>query len=92
MSDLFLRWVVMLSRNARFGLKLFFGYLFLYGSFVLLSAFAPSIMELQPIAGLNLAVLWGFGLIIAAVVFALVYGAMCADEEGQPNSKNGEQQ
>lgn len=82
----------MLSKNARFGLKLFFAYLLLYGSFVLLSAFAPSMMESQPIAGLNLAVLWGFGLIIAAVIFALVYGVLCVDEDSQPASENGEQQ
>ena len=38
-------------------------------------------------AGVNLAILYGFGLIIAALVLALIYGWLCkpydeADEEG----------
>ena len=62
------------SRNSRIGLVLFFLYLLLYGGFVLLNAFSPSTMEATPIAGVNVAILYGFGLIVAAFVMALVYG------------------
>ena len=34
-------------------------------------------MEVTPFAGVNLAILFGFGLIIAALVLALLYGALC---------------
>ena len=58
----------MASRNARLGLKLFAVYLALYGGFVLLNAFSAETMESTPFAGVNVAILYGFGLIIAAIV------------------------
>ena len=74
------------ARNARYGLVLFALYLLLYGGFVLLNAFDPSLMETTPFAGVNLAVLYGLGLIAAALLLALVYGWLCrapaADEPG----------
>ena len=46
------------------------------------NAFAPEMMESLPIAGINLAILYGFGLIVLALVLALLYGALCkADVE-----------
>jgi uncharacterized membrane protein (DUF485 family) len=65
------------ARNSRYGLALFAAYLFLYGGFVLLNAFAPEQMERTPLAGVNLAILYGFGLIASAFVLALVYGWLC---------------
>ena len=69
------------SRNARLGLTLFVIYTILYTVFVLLNAFSPETMEAMPIFGINLAVLSGFGLIITAVVVALIYGWFCQSEE-----------
>lgn len=63
---------------SRLGLLLFGVYLALYTGFVLLNAFAPSSTEATPVAGLNVAVLYGFGLIISAFVLALVYGWLAA--------------
>ena len=75
----------MQQHNARLGLVLFFLYLLLYGGFVLLNAFWPETMEATPIAGVNVAILYGAGLIFAAFVLALVYGAMSmADEKIGP--------
>jgi len=70
----------MSSRNARIGLSLFAVYLAIYGGFVGLNAFAPEIMESTPLLGVNLAVLYGFGLIVAAFALALLYGALCRAE------------
>ena len=64
-------------RNTRLGVLLFAVYLLLYGGFVLLAAFAPEAMESTPFAGVNLAVWYGFGLIVAALVLALIYGWAC---------------
>jgi uncharacterized membrane protein (DUF485 family) len=73
----------LLSRNARYGLALFAVYLALYSAFVLVNAFAPQWMEIT-IAGVNLAVWCGFGLIAAALVVALFYGWLCRDSANMP--------
>ncbi len=76
------------TRNARIGLVLFGVYLVLYGGFVLLNAFSPDTMELTPVAGINLAILYGFALIVAALILALVYGWLCTVPEN--NTGDGE--
>ena len=68
------------TRNSRIGMVLFAVYLVLYGGFVLLNTFSPTSMEATPIKGINVAVLYGFGLIIAAFVLALLYGMLCTKE------------
>lgn len=77
-----------MSRNARIGIWLFGVYLLLYGGFVLINTFSPHTMEATPIEGVNLAIIYGFGLIVAALVLALIYGWMCDpedyDSEGKP--------
>jgi uncharacterized membrane protein (DUF485 family) len=65
------------KHNARLGLRLFAVYSFFYGAFVLLAAFRPQSMEATPLAGVNLAIWFGFGLIVAAIVLALIYGWAC---------------
>jgi len=67
----------MTNSNSRFGLWLFALYLLLYGGFVLLAAFSPETMEITPLAGVNLAIWYGFGLIVAAIVLAFIYGWVC---------------
>ena len=64
-------------RNVRYGLILFTIYLLIYGGFVAINAFWPSLMDEVPFAGLNLAILYGFGLIGGALVLALIYGWLC---------------
>ncbi|MBW3543696.1 MAG: DUF485 domain-containing protein [Planctomycetes bacterium] len=79
------------ARNARIGLVLFAVYLVLYGGFVFLNAFSPRAMEAKPLFGVNLAILYGFGLIVAALVLALAYGFLCRSDalpEGD-RSENG---
>ncbi len=66
--------------NTRLGLVLFFVYLLFYLGFVLISAFAPDLMERIVVAGLNLAVVYGFALIAIAFVMSLVYGLLCQND------------
>ena len=73
----------MKSNTSGIGLVLFLFYLLLYGGFVLLNAFSPTTMEQTPFAGVNLAILYGFGLIIAAFVLALIYGLACKSTEDE---------
>jgi uncharacterized membrane protein (DUF485 family) len=65
------------ARNARYGMVLFVLYLVLYGGFVLLNAFYPAVMDQIPFGGVNLAITYGFGLIVAALLLALVYAWLC---------------
>jgi uncharacterized membrane protein (DUF485 family) len=65
------------TRTTRIGLSLFVIYLVVYGTFVALAAFRPEVMESTPLAGVNLAIWYGFGLIVAAILLALVYGWAC---------------
>ncbi len=73
--------------NSRLGLLLFFVYLLLYVGFVLLSALLPAALEWRPFGGLNLALIYGFGLILAALALAFVYGMLArvapADEASE---------
>lgn len=71
----------MIERNARLGLWLCGLYVVLYSGFVLLNALKPSAMELTPLLGVNLAIWYGFGLIVSAVVLALVYGILCRNPQ-----------
>jgi uncharacterized membrane protein (DUF485 family) len=69
----------MSTRNTRIGLLLFFAYLGLYVGFVLLAAFSPATMESVPLGGVNVAILYGFGLIVSAILVALLYGWACRE-------------
>ncbi len=69
-----------MTHNARLGLLLFTIYLSLYAAFVLLNAFFADLMSYTPLAGVNLAILYGFGLIVAALALALIYGALCTSD------------
>lgn len=59
---------------SRLGLSLFVIYTLLYLGFVLLNAFATDTMDVVVVAGLNLAIVYGFGLILAAITMAFIYG------------------
>ncbi len=67
-----------MNRNARLGLLLFSIYLVFYAGFVLINAYAASWMELTPVAGVNLAIWYGFGLIFGALFLAIIYGVLCS--------------
>jgi uncharacterized membrane protein (DUF485 family) len=64
-------------RNQQIGLGLFVFYLLLYGGFVLLMAFDAQRLQVLGPARVNLAVWSGFGLIVLALVLALIYGWIC---------------
>lgn len=65
------------SYNARLGLWLFAIYLAAYGSFVGLAAMSPDVMGRSAWGGVNIAVLYGFGLILGAFVISIVYMLLC---------------
>jgi uncharacterized membrane protein (DUF485 family) len=70
--------------NRRLGLWMFALYLALYVAFVGIIFVDYRIMAKQVFAGLNLAIVYGFGLIIAAFVLALIYFVACKREDESP--------
>ena len=66
--------------NARLGLVLFAFYLAAYVGFVVLSAWSKEslgAMKQPALAGVNFAVIYGFGLIIGAFVVSIIYMLLC---------------
>jgi uncharacterized membrane protein (DUF485 family) len=65
------------AHNTRIGVILFTVYVAFYGGFMALSAFWPEAMSTPALGGANLAVVYGFALIVAALVLALLYMCIC---------------
>lgn len=79
-----------IARNTRLGLQLFVIYLALYGGFVFLNTFSPAQMEVVVFSGLNLAIVYGFTLIIAAFALAMIYGWLCRNDVASAPSESKE--
>jgi len=77
-------------RRTRLGLWLFATYLALYSGFMALNAVAPERMEQTPWAGVNVAILYGMGLIFAAFVLAIMYEALCRRIDRQDREPGGD--
>ena len=56
-------------------------YTLLYLGFVFINAFSADTMETIVFGGLNLAIVYGFGLIVAAIILAFIYGFATKDPE-----------
>lgn len=78
------------ARNSRFGMVLFLIYLAIYITFVVLNAYFPQQMETTPAFGVNLAILFGFSLIGAAMGLALVYCFLCRSNQISDLTKSPE--
>jgi uncharacterized membrane protein (DUF485 family) len=63
--------------NTQLGVWLFLVYVLVYGGFVALSAFKHELMSQPFIAGVSLAIVYGFSLILVALILALVYMKLC---------------
>ena len=78
-------------QHSRLGLRLFLIYTLFYAGFVFVNAFAAQLSEWIPFGGLNLAIWWGFALIIFAFVLSMVYGLFAgSDEAKQEESQEAE--
>jgi hypothetical protein len=65
----------------RLGIWMFVFYSLFYASFVALNLLSPLTMAVIVFVGLNLATVYGFALIVVALIEALVYDAMCRKKE-----------
>jgi uncharacterized membrane protein (DUF485 family) len=73
--------------KSRLGVYLFIVYAIVYAIFVIINVVKPLMMENIIIFGLNLAVVYGFSLIIFALILALIYNSMCNAKEKALNKK-----
>ncbi|MCX7953964.1 MAG: DUF485 domain-containing protein [Bacteroidales bacterium] len=76
------------KKKASLGVKLFFVYLLFYAAFTYISISHPSWMSTRIIFGLNLAIVYGFSLIIIAIVMGWVYHMICSRYERQMNKED----
>ena len=67
----------------RLGIWMFIFYALFYGGFVAINLLNPSVMGTIVFSGLNMATVYGFSLIIVALIEALIYDAMCRKEEAR---------
>lgn len=65
----------------KLGVWMFLFYGIIYAGFIGINLANPTLMEKPVIMGLNLAVTYGFGLIVLALFMALVYDRFCAAKE-----------
>ena len=78
------------SYKSRLGVRMFFVYAFLYAGFVLINVLWPKTMGIIIVAGLNLAVVYGFFLIVFAIILALIYNWLCSRKEKELYAAQGE--
>ena len=68
--------------KSRLGVRMFLFYCLVYAGFVLTNVLNEGhAMQTIVVAGLNLAVVYGMGLIVLALVMALIYNQLCTAKE-----------
>lgn len=74
---------IVTQQKSKLGVRLFFIYLICYAGFVILGVFKYELLETTVFWGLNLALTYGIGLIIFAVVLGIIYNYYCTKYEDQ---------
>jgi uncharacterized membrane protein (DUF485 family) len=74
----------------RLGALMFVIYALIYAGFILINVLNAPVMETTVFLGLNLAVVYGFGLIVTALVMAMIYNSMCNRKERELAAPKGE--
>ena len=78
------------EKKAKLGIKFFFLYLCFYAGFVAIGVLNYELLAVEVFRGINLAVVYGIGLIIFAVLLGLVYNFLCSRYEDKMNVREGE--
>jgi len=66
--------------KSRLGLIMFAAFTPIYLVFILITVINPRLMAIN-VGSLNLAVVYGFAIIIIAIIFALIYNRICSKRE-----------
>lgn len=73
------------EKKASLGIKFFFLYLFFYAGFVAIGVLNYELLAVEVFKGINLAVFYGIGLIVFAVLLGILYNYLCTRYEDQMN-------
>lgn len=75
------------DKKTKLGLIMFFIYTIIYASFIIINVRFPKLMSLD-IGSLNLAIVYGFGLILIALAQAVIYNHICTRAEEKMEAEN----
>lgn len=75
------------AKKSKLGVILFLCYTLVYIGFVFIGLMDPELLEVHVIGKQNLAIVYGFGLIILAIVMGFIYNAVCSRYEDNMNNK-----
>jgi uncharacterized membrane protein (DUF485 family) len=73
------------AKKAKLGVILFIVYTLVYSGFVLIGLTKPEWMGLQLLGDMNMAIIYGFGLIALAIVMGFIYNFFCTRMENKMN-------
>lgn len=73
-------------KKAKLGVIMFVIYTVVYAGFVLIGLTKPELMGLELLGGQNIAIVYGFGLIVLAVVMGFIYNYFCTKMEDKLNN------
>lgn len=77
------------EEKASLGIKFFFIYLFFYAGFVAIGVTNYELLAVEVFKGINLAVFYGIGLILFAVLLGILYNFLCTRYEDKMNKMEG---
>jgi uncharacterized membrane protein (DUF485 family) len=79
-----------ISKKNKLGILLFIIYMTVYSGFVGIGVIAPHIMK-SKILSQNVAVVYGLGLIVLAIIMGVIYNFYCTKFEDQLNIKEDQE-
>jgi uncharacterized membrane protein (DUF485 family) len=80
---------IVTQQKSKLGVRLFFVYLICYAGFVTIGVFNYELLSTTVFYGLNLAVTYGIGLIVFAVILGIIYNAYCTRYEDEAEKSEG---
>lgn len=75
------------KKKSKLGLWFFFLYFLFYAGFVIIGVFNYELLAKEVIGGVNIALLYGIGLIVFAVLSGILYNYFCSRYEDNMNEK-----
>lgn len=73
------------AKKSKLGVRLFIVYTLVYSGFVIIGLTKPELMGLELMGGQNIAIIYGFGLIVLAIVMGFIYNYFCTKMEDKMN-------
>jgi len=74
-------------KKSKLGVILFIAYTLVYSGFVVIGLVDPELLGLHVLGKQNLAIIYGFGLIVLAIVMGFIYNVLCTRLEDKMNEK-----